>query len=283
MNCLLLIFFLLFNLCGFFFLLSFVFVVCLFFLLYLPCFLLVLGDWAYRVICFVVYCYLFILFFLIYFYFIYLFFFFIFFTFMDFLGLFFVSLTALGTSSLRLIVFPQGGCTGAPFRGLVSRGSKLYKRWFGKASGLVDMELMDMVPRKRLTMGWEDDTWAWGGVRLLLPPGWSWLDDLGDGVNCFVFFSYLLKIHSDWWLRDLFCLLQGAVKAPRLGSEFHSAFWNIIPVTTPIELRRLLMLPRRKERGETSPKILLNCWVGVVKIPLCSDGLENGVKCSKIE
>ena len=55
-----------------------------------------------------------------------------------------------------------------------------------------------MVPRKRLTMGWEDDTWARGGVRLLLPPGWSWLDDLGDGVNCFVvFFPYLLKIHGD--------------------------------------------------------------------------------------
>ena len=68
-----------------------------------------------------------------------------------------------------------------------------------------------------------------------------------------------------------------------VGGEFHSAFRNIIPVTTPIELRRLLMLPRRKERGETSPKILLNCWVGVVKIPLCSDGLENGAKCSKIE
>ena len=43
------------------------------------------------------------------------------------------------------------------------------------------------------------------------------------------------------------------------------------------------MLPRRKESGETSPKILLNCWVGVVKIPLCSDGLENGAKCSKVE
>ena len=202
---------------------------------------------------------------------------------MDFLGLFFVSLTALGTSSLRLIVFPWGGCTGAPFRGLVSRGSKLYKWWFGKASGLIDIELMNMVPRKRLTMGWEDDTWARGGVRLLLPLGWSWLDDLGNGCQllCFLFFFYLLKIHGDWWLRDLICLLQGAVKAPRLGGEFHSAFWNIILVTTPIELRRLLMLPRRKERG--SPKILLNCWVGVVKIPLCSDGLENRVKCSKIE
>ena len=69
-------------------------------------------------------------------------------------------------------------------------------------------------------------------------------------------------------LRGLFCLLQGAVKTPRLGGEFHSAFRNIIPVTTLIELQRLLMLPRRNERGETSPKILLNCWVGVVKIPV---------------
>ena len=53
-----------------------------------------------------------------------------------------------------------------------------------------------MVPRKRLTMGWEDDTWARGGVRLLLPPGWSWLDDLGDGVNCFVFF--FLSFENPW-------------------------------------------------------------------------------------
>ena len=68
-----------------------------------------------------------------------------------------------------------------------------------------------------------------------------------------------------------------------LGGEFHIAFRNIIPVTTPIELRKLLMLPRRKERGETSTKKILNYWVGVIKIPLCSDGLENGAKCSKIE
>ena len=43
---------------------------------------------------------------------------------MDFLGLFFVSLTALGTSSLRLIVFPRGGARGPRFadwyRGVVS-------------------------------------------------------------------------------------------------------------------------------------------------------------------
>ena len=180
-----------------------------------------------------------------------------------------------------------GGCTGAPFRGLVSRVSKLYKWWFGRASGLVDMELMKW---------YRGNGWRWVGKTIpgrgavsgcsspLAGHGWTIWEMVSIALFCLFFFSsYLLKIHGDWWLRDLFCLLQGAVKAPMLGSEFHSAFWNIIPVTTPIELRRLLMLPRRKERGETSPKILLNCWVGVVKIPLCSDGLENVVKCSKIE
>ena len=39
-----------------------------------------------------------------------------------------------------------------------------------------------------------------------------------------------------------------------LGGEFHSGFRNIIPVTTPIELQRLLMLPRRKERGGDKSK-----------------------------
>ena len=76
---------------------------------------------------------------------------------MDFLGLFFVSLTALGTSSLRLIVFPWGGCTGAPFRGLVSRVSKLYKWWFGRASGLVDMELMKW---------YRGNGWRWVGKTI---------------------------------------------------------------------------------------------------------------------
>ena len=43
---------------------------------------------------------------------------------MDFQGLFFVSLTALGTSSLRLIMFPLGGVARGPrfadwYRGVV--------------------------------------------------------------------------------------------------------------------------------------------------------------------
>ena len=153
--------------------------------------------------------------------------------------------------------------------------------WEGEWPGWHGID--EMVPRKRLTMGWEDHTWARGSVQLLLPPGWSWLDYLGDGVNCFVVFFLIFwkSMVIDGWEKCFVCC-RGQWRPP--GWEVNSsAFWNIIPVTTPIELRRLLMLPRRKERGETSPKILLNCWVKVVKIPLCSDGLENGVKCSKVE
>ena len=29
------------------------------------------------------------------------------------------------------------------------------------------------------------------------PPGWSWLDDLGDGVNCFVF-CFFLSFENPW-------------------------------------------------------------------------------------
>ena len=36
-----------------------------------------------------------------------------------------------------------------------------------------------------------------GAVSGCSPSGWLWLADLGDGVNCFVF--YLLKIHGDCW------------------------------------------------------------------------------------
>ena len=168
-----------------------------FFCYTLPCFLLVLGDWAYRVICFVVYCYLFLFFFN-------LFLFFIFFYLHGFSGFIFCKFNCswhFFTSSDRV---PPGGvgCTGAPFRGLVSRGSKIYKWWFGKASGLIDIELMNMVPRKRLTMGWEDDTWARGGVRLLPPlagHGWTIWEMVSIAL---VFFSYLLKIHGDWWLAE---------------------------------------------------------------------------------
>ena len=202
----------------------------LFFFCYtLPCFLLVLGDWAYRVICllFIVIC-LFIYFFLK---FIFIYFFFL--PSWIFWVYFFCKFNCswhFFTSSDRV---PPGGvgCTGAPFRGLVSRGSKLYKWWFGKASGLIDIELMNMVPRKRLTMGWEDDTSVRGGVRLLLPPGWSWLDDLGDGVNC-LFFSYLLKIHGagnqlQWTFSNserLVLFVAGGSEGPQVGRWIPQCF-----------------------------------------------------------
>ena len=42
------------------------------------------------------------------------------------------------------------------------------------------------------------------------------------------------------------------------------------------------MLPRRKERGDTSPKILLNCWVGVVKFPSVLIGWRVGRNVGKL-
>ena len=206
-------FFYLFNLCGFFF------AILCFFCYTLPCFLLVLGDWAYRVICFVVYCYLFI-------FFKNLFLFFIFFYLHGFSGfIFFCKFNCswhFFTSSDR--VLPGGlGRTGAPFRGLVSRGSKLYKWWFGKASGLIDIELMNMVPRKRLTMGWEDDTWARGGVRLLLPlAGHGWT--IWEMVSIALFF--FLSFENPWWLmaERLVLFVAGGSEGPQVGRRIPQCF-----------------------------------------------------------
>ena len=123
------------------FLLSFVFLfVCFFFVILclVFCWFWGTGLTVSFALLFIVICLFYFIFFnLIYFYFLFLFF-----TFMDFLGLFFVSLTALGTSSLRLIVFPWGGARGPRFadwyRGVVSYTSDD----LGGASGLVDMELI---------------------------------------------------------------------------------------------------------------------------------------------
>ena len=258
-----------------------------FFLLYLPCFFVGFGGLGlpcHLLCCLLLFVYSF--FFLNLFLFYLFFFIFIFFYLHGFSGFIFCKFDCswhFFTSSDR--VSPVGGSAREPrfadwYRGVVSytsddlggRVAWLTWNWWNGTEETVD----DGLGRRYLG----------AGRCPVAPPPWLVMAGRSGRwcqLLCFFFFSYLLKIHGYWWLRDLFCLLQGAVKAPRLGSEFHSAFRNIIPVTTPIELRRLLMLPRRKERGETSPKILLNCWVGVVKIPLCSDGLENVVKCSKIE
>ena len=205
----------------FFAILCFLFV---FFCYTLPCFLLVLGDWAYRVICFVVYRYLFILF---YFFFnlIYFYFFYFCFTFMDFLGLFFVSLTALGTSSLRLIVFPWGGvgCTGAPFRGLVSRGSKLYKWWFWRASGLVDMELMKW---------YRGNGWRWVGKTIpgrgavsgcsspLAGHGWTIWEMVS--IALFFFLIFWKSMGIDGWETCFVCC--GGSEGPHVGKWIPRCF-----------------------------------------------------------
>ena len=65
-------------------------------------------------------------------------------------------------------------------------------------------ELMDMVPRKRLTMGWEDDAWARGGVRLLpLLAGHGWT--IWEMVSIALFFFIFWKSMEiagkvlEWW------------------------------------------------------------------------------------
>ena len=209
---------------DFFFLLSFIFVVCLFFLLYLPCFFVGFGGLGlpcHLLCCLLLFVYSFFLNLFLF----YLFFFiFIFFTFMDFLGLFFVSLTALGTSSLRLIVFPWGGGTGAPFRGLVSRGSKLYKWWFGRASGLVDMELMKW---------YRGNGWRWVGKTIpgrgavsgrsspLAGHGWT----IWEMVSIALFF-FFLSFENPWWLmaERLVLFVAGGSEGPQVGKWIPQCF-----------------------------------------------------------
>ena len=138
----------------------------------------------------------------------------------------FVGLIALGTSSFRLVMslwrlvaqrlrFEDG------YRRIVSYTiDDLGKRvaWLTRINEHGTL-------KKRLTMGWEEDAWTRGGVRLL-PPGWSWLDDVGDGVNCFVFFCFfnLLKIHGDCW--------QGAGMKKRFLAQLLLG-WGWIPQCFP--------------------------------------------------
>ena len=147
-----------------------------FFRYILPCFFV--NFWGLSLPCHLLCCLLFV-------------YFCVFFFLMDFLGG--VSLTALGTSSLRLVMFPWG------LVALRLRFEDGYRRVvsytiddLGKRVAWLTRIDEHGTSKKRLTMGWEDDAWTRGGVRLL-PPGWSWLDDLGDGINCFVFFFIFWK------------------------------------------------------------------------------------------
>ena len=122
---------------------------------------------------------------------------------MDFLLFFFVSLIALGTSSLRLVVSPWGvGYTAPPFRGEVSKGSKLYNWWFGKASGLIDTNWWICYFEETVDDGLGGRCLDVGRCPVAPPP---WLVMAGRSgrycqLLCFFFcFFYLLKIHGDCW------------------------------------------------------------------------------------
>ena len=167
-----------------FFLLSFVFFC--FFCYTLPCFLLILGDWACLVICFVVYCYLFILFFF-------------FFSSWIFCCFFFCKFSCswhFFTSSDHV---PPGG--------LVAQGPRFEDRYRRVVSYTVDDLGKRVAWLTRIDGHGTEETVDDGlGGRCLgagqcpVAPhsGWSWLDDLGDGVNCFFFFFFFFE--NSWRL-----------------------------------------------------------------------------------
>ena len=156
-------------------------ILCFFFCYTLPCFLLVLGDWAYLVICllFIVICsfvYLFI---------------YLFFYLHRFSGFFLCKFNCswyFFTSSDRV---PPGGVAQRlrfeyGYRRVVSyTNDDLGKRvaWLTRFDGHGTEETVDDELGGRCLGA--------GRCPVAPPSGWSWLDDLGDGVNCFVcFFSF---------------------------------------------------------------------------------------------
>ena len=149
-----------------------------FFLLYFTLFfffLLILGDWAYRVICFVVYCYLFI----------FIYFFFYLHGFSGGGGCKFNCSWHFFTSSDR--VLPGGVAQRLRFdygywRVVSYTNDDLGKRvgWLRRIDGYGTEETVDDGLGGRCLGA--------GRCPVAPPSGWSWLDDLVDGVNCFGFF-----------------------------------------------------------------------------------------------
>ena len=119
------------------------------------------------------------------------------------------------------------GCTGAPFRGLVSRVSKLYKWWFGRASGLVDMELMKW---------YRGNGWRWVGKTIpgrgavsgcsspLAGHGWTIWEMVS--IALFFLFFFLLSFENPWWLmaERLVLFVAGGSEGPHVGKWIPQCF-----------------------------------------------------------
>ena len=204
---------------------DFFFAILCFFCYTLPCFLLVLGDWAYRVICFVVYCYLFILFFKIYFYFIF-FFFLIFFYLHGFSGFIFRKFNCswhFFTSSDRV---SPGGVHGGPrfadwYRGVVSytsddlggRVAWLTWNWWNSTEETVD----DGLGRRYLG----------AGRCLVAPPPWLVMAGRsGRWCQLLCFFFFFLSFENPWWLmaERLVLFVAGGSEGPHVGKWIPQCF-----------------------------------------------------------
>ena len=184
-NCLLLILFLLFNLCGFFFLLSFVFVCLFVFLLYFALFFVNFGGLSlpcHLLCCLLLFVYS--LFFIFYLH--------------GFSGFIFCKFNCswhFFTSSDR--VSPGGLVALGPHFGDWYRGVVSYTNDDWESEWADYDELIDMVPRKQLTMGWEDDAWR-GAVSGCSSPlaghGWT----IWEMVSIALFF--FLSFENPWGL-----------------------------------------------------------------------------------
>ena len=145
--------------------------------------MLILGIEPCHVICFIVYCYLFIL---------------GFFYLHGFSGVFFCKINCSWHFFTSSGPVPLGvGCIAPPFRGRVTKGSKLCIDDLGKRVVRLTRFNEHGLLKRRLTTELGGRCLDGDGVRLIPTPGWSWLGDVGDGVNCFYFLS--LKIHGDCW------------------------------------------------------------------------------------
>ena len=147
---------------------------------------------------------------------------------MDFLGLFFVSLTALGTSSLRLIVFPRGGARGPRFAD-----------WY---RGVVSYTSDDLGGRVAwLTWNWwkwyRGNGWRWVGKTIpgrgavsgcsspLAGHGWT-IWEMVSIALFFFFFFFFLSFENPWWLmaERLVLFVAGGSEGPQVGKWIPQCF-----------------------------------------------------------
>ena len=199
--------------------------------------MLILGEWACLVICSVVYCLFF-----------YLFFFSFFFSFVDFLFFF---------SFMDFLFFCKFNCSWHFFTssGHVAQRLRFENGYWRVVSYTIDdlgkreawLTRFDEYGtlKRRLTTGLGGRCLGAGRCPVVPPAAWSWLDDLGDDVNCFIFLSFEnpWRLLAECWNGEKFLaqLLQGWNYQAR-GHICCYPPMRVSPDATHKKLLRLMML-----------------------------------------